>query len=288
MRLEKKNSEQEGDKMKTWSYTRRGELQHHGIKGQKWGVRRFQNKDGSLTPAGRRRYKTEERSDGTYVIKKGSEVHRVSQNPHSEKKGYAYISFMQPDVDGYRKEMTGVIKNETNFKGKSFDMTMKVTKDLILPSERTKVETFIKLFENDKIDAADMCVMKLGATNNKGELYGRPKKVKDGLMKQGMDENTAEYYALFSMCLYRSDNYRQTFFNELKKQGYNAIEDIEDSYSHRMKPVIVFERENNLKVVNVEEIPGILDDSEAWKKTVEKAKKAKEETEEYHKRRGLK
>ena len=32
------------------------ELTHHGIKGQKWGERRFQNKDGSLTPAGEKRY----------------------------------------------------------------------------------------------------------------------------------------------------------------------------------------------------------------------------------------
>lgn len=32
------------------------ELQHHGTKGQKWGIRRFQNKDGSLTPEGKKRY----------------------------------------------------------------------------------------------------------------------------------------------------------------------------------------------------------------------------------------
>ena len=33
------------------------ELYHHGIKGMKWGVRRYQNADGSLTPAGKQRAK---------------------------------------------------------------------------------------------------------------------------------------------------------------------------------------------------------------------------------------
>lgn len=32
------------------------ELYHHGVKGQKWGVRRYQNKDGTLTEAGQKRY----------------------------------------------------------------------------------------------------------------------------------------------------------------------------------------------------------------------------------------
>ena len=33
-------------------------LMHHGIKGQKWGIRRYQNEDGSLTAAGKERYVT--------------------------------------------------------------------------------------------------------------------------------------------------------------------------------------------------------------------------------------
>ena len=34
-------------------------IYHHGIKGQHWGVRRFQNEDGSLTEAGKKRYHVE-------------------------------------------------------------------------------------------------------------------------------------------------------------------------------------------------------------------------------------
>ena len=39
-----------------WQYNNTNELYHFGIKGQKWGVRRYQNEDGSLTPAGEKHY----------------------------------------------------------------------------------------------------------------------------------------------------------------------------------------------------------------------------------------
>lgn len=47
------------------------ELYHHGVKGQKWGLRRFQNSDGTLTSAGRQRYN---------VDKLGSRVGRAMFN----------------------------------------------------------------------------------------------------------------------------------------------------------------------------------------------------------------
>ena len=47
------------------------ELYHHGIQGQRWGFRRFQNEDGSWTPEGRERYgKLLDRSETSEKYKK--------------------------------------------------------------------------------------------------------------------------------------------------------------------------------------------------------------------------
>lgn len=54
----------------------RSELKHWGIKGMKWGVRKYQNKDGSLTPAGKKRY-----SDGSTSSSSTSKSSQTSQQP---------------------------------------------------------------------------------------------------------------------------------------------------------------------------------------------------------------
>ncbi len=41
-------------------------IQHAGILGMKWGVRRYQNKDGSLTPAGKKHYAQQQSGSDDY------------------------------------------------------------------------------------------------------------------------------------------------------------------------------------------------------------------------------
>lgn len=52
-------------------------LEHHGILGMKWGVRRYQNKDGTLTAAGRKRYLND---DGSYNETAKKEIPTTAMN----------------------------------------------------------------------------------------------------------------------------------------------------------------------------------------------------------------
>ena len=58
-------------------------LEHHGILGMKWGVRRYQNKDGSLTAAGRRRV---EKLEKEYKKVTGKDPDKISSSGSSKQR----------------------------------------------------------------------------------------------------------------------------------------------------------------------------------------------------------
>lgn len=72
-----------------WQYNYSSELYHYGVMGMKWGVRRYQNKDGSLTKAGKKRYfkevkkitKAKQNDDYSTVV---DEVSKITKNALSK------------------------------------------------------------------------------------------------------------------------------------------------------------------------------------------------------------
>lgn len=73
--------------MESW----REELYHHGILGQKWGVRRYQNKDGSLTSLGERhRARQFDKANTKFLKKNGEKIKRKAEKAvESQMREYA-------------------------------------------------------------------------------------------------------------------------------------------------------------------------------------------------------
>ena len=96
------------------------ELYHYGIKGQKWGVRRYQNKDGSLTKAGQRRYDRQERK----TIKKA--------NSHLTKSEYAtmrWFDAIDKSIDYNKSGKNFMNKKRSNQSLKEIEYWEKQSKD---------------------------------------------------------------------------------------------------------------------------------------------------------------
>ena len=76
------------------------ELHHHGIKGQKWGVRRYQNEDGTLTPEGKLRYGV------------GTSKHSISRSNLNDPETKAYLEKVLPDMSESSANFLSGIVNE--------------------------------------------------------------------------------------------------------------------------------------------------------------------------------
>lgn len=105
------------------------EFKHHGILGMKWGIRRYQNKDGSLTEAGRRRI---EKKDTKWAKKNQEKIHRKAFKA-SQKELRNYVKDeLNPQYEGKRAGASYV----NQYNQKLAELMNKNVGDISAPSGR--------------------------------------------------------------------------------------------------------------------------------------------------------
>lgn len=131
-----------------------GELYHWGIKGMKWGVRRFQNKDGTLTPEGKRhlaenRIRTADNLTEK-TIPKGTKMYRTTpdqKDTHGSKS--AYVTYLDADRNLYKEG--SLVKMYVNRQDQSdvYEHEFELSKDIRIPSLNTVREIETKLMVSE-------------------------------------------------------------------------------------------------------------------------------------------
>lgn len=105
------------------SFSANDYLMHHGIKGMKWGVRRYRNEDGTLTEEGKQRYGTVERLEQSQQRKKAA-VKAVATSAAYGAWAYFWLSGKGSKV---LDKASGAIYKQMLKRGKSKVSSMKLS-----------------------------------------------------------------------------------------------------------------------------------------------------------------
>lgn len=98
-------------------YTKNDEVNHSGILGMKWGVRRYQNEDGSLTEEGKKHY---QKLDDKWISKQSDKIYEKASKESSKEMNEFYKAMVAAGEHGasarnkYNQKLAEVMRSKTS------------------------------------------------------------------------------------------------------------------------------------------------------------------------------
>lgn len=234
-------------------------LIHYGVPGQKWGVRRYQNEDGTYTDLGKRLRRSGDSE--ALVLPKGSTVYRVSKFKKDKlTKGSKYL-YTDADKDVYEGAFSTFLKNNWKRSKDVYRKTYETKEDLIAPTEKKLNEIVSKRLEKDMglnmrtyFTAVDMLQSGHPLMRNVGAHIANPKYEKDPAFKE--DVNRKIMIRAYNSMIENDKRELNNLLKEVSKQGYNAIMDQNNVriYNNAAEPFITMNAKKTLKQINNEKL----------------------------------